>query len=128
MTVNIKAIGIIMLVCTLVYIAYRSYRFINLDKGLDKMIRQGAVILDVRTEGEFRTGHIEGAINLPLSRLHADKLPLDTALVYIAVCSHGLRSVKAVGLLKEQGYKAYNGGAWSDLEGTLQAVQEGSRK
>lgn len=110
---------ILVLVCTAIYVAYRCYRFMNLDKGLDKMIRNGAVILDVRTESEYKTGHIKGAVNLPLSRLHADSLPLNHSSIYITVCSHGLRSVKAVSLLKERGYKAYNGGAWPDLESTI---------
>ena len=114
---------ILVLVCTAIYAAYRCYRLVNLDEGLGKMIRNGAVILDVRTESEYKTGHIKGTVNLPLSRLHADSLPLDRSNVYITVCSHGLRSVKAVGLLKEQGYKAYNGGAWSDLENAIKEDQ-----
>ena len=119
-----KTIGIIVLVCITLYVAYRSYRFVNLDKGLDQVVGRGAVILDVRTEKEYRTGHIEGAVNIPLSRLHADSLPLDPAAVYITVCSHGLRSVKAAALLKEKGYKVHNGGAWSDLEDMLTTEQE----
>lgn len=119
-----KTISIIVLVCITLYVAYRSYRFINLDKGLDQVVRRGAVILDVRTEKEYRTGHIEGAVNIPLSRLHADSLPLSHAAVYITVCSHGLRSVKAAGLLKEKGYKVLNGGAWSDLQDMLETESE----
>ncbi len=115
-----KTIGIILGVCLLIYIGYRTYRFLNLDKGLGKKIEQGAVILDVRTPSEYRTGHIEGSVNLQLSRLHADKLPLDKNKTYITVCSHGLRSVKAMNLLKEKGYKVFNGGALADLENEIQ--------
>lgn len=99
------------------YIIYRSYRIATLDKGLDTMIAKGAVILDVRTIREFDQGHIKGAINIPLSHLHSGNIPLDTQAVIITCCSHGLRSVKAVSVLKERGYKhVYNGGAWSDLK------------
>jgi phage shock protein E len=116
-----KIIGIIALIGALLYIAYRSYRFVNLDNGLDEKVRKGAVILDVRTEREYKTGHIEGSVNIPLSRLHADTIPLNPLKTYITVCSHGLRSVKAQSLLKNRGYKqVYNGGAWTDLDNTLQ--------
>lgn len=115
-----KIIGIILGVFLLIYIGYRTYRFMNLDKGLGKKIEQGAVILDVRTPSEYKTGHIEGSINLQLSRLHAAELPLDKTKTYITVCSHGLRSVKAMNLLKERGYKVFNGGALADLESEIE--------
>lgn len=116
-----KTIGIILGSCLIIYIAYRTVRLMNLDKGLGKKIEQGAIILDVRTPGEYQTGHIKGSINIPLSRLHADKLSLDKDETYITVCSHGLRSVRAMNLLKEKGYrKVFNGGALADLESEIQ--------
>lgn len=114
-----KTVGIIAGACLLLYIGYRTYRFLNLDKGLAKKIEQGAIVLDVRTPAEYRTGHLAGSINLQLSRLHAEKIPLDKSLTYITVCSHGLRSVKAMNLLKEKGYKVFNGGALADLESEI---------
>ncbi|TSJ47928.1 rhodanese-like domain-containing protein [Fluviicola chungangensis] len=114
-----KAIGIIAGACLLLYIGYRTYRFLNLDKGLAKKIEQGAIVLDVRTPAEYRTGHLKGSVNLQLSRLHTAKLPLDKSKTYITVCSHGLRSVKAMNLLKEKGYKVFNGGALADLENEI---------
>ena len=75
------------------------------------------MILDVRTEKEYKTGHIYGAVNIPLSHLHTGPIPFDTSTAIITCCSHGLRSVKAVSLLKQRGYnKVYNGGAWTDLQ------------
>lgn len=112
-----KGILITVALLALIYIGYRTYRIMTLDKGLDQMIEEGAVILDVRTAGEFETGHIVGALNIPLSRLLTDSLPFDKNKVIITCCSHGLRSVKAVGKLKSRGYKnSFNGGAWNDLE------------
>lgn len=114
-----KTISIIAIIAALVYISYRTYRYMNLDKGLDRVVVNGAVILDVRTQREYITGNIPGSLNIPLSKLHADSLPLDRSKVYVTVCSHGLRSVKAADLLKEKGYKVYNGGAWNDLADEL---------
>lgn len=106
--------------CIAVYIAYRTYRIWHLDKGLDKLAAQGAVILDVRTEPEFRRGHIPGAVNIPLSRLRSPELMLDSSKVFITYCSHGLRSVKAVDVLKARGFrKVYNGGAMEDLQKSI---------
>src|SRR5215217_7664765 len=114
-----KAIIIIAVIAAFIYISYRTYRYVNLDKGLDRVVANGAVILDVRTQREYITGNIPGSVNIPLSKLHADSLPLNRSKIYVTVCSHGLRSVKAASLLKEKGYNVYNGGAWNDLEDEL---------
>ena len=34
-----------------------------------KMVSQGAKLVDVRTPSEFASGHIEGAVNIPLQQL-----------------------------------------------------------
>ena len=100
-----------------VYIVYRIYKYQTLDNGLDKLIRSGAVILDVRTEKEYETGHIAGSQNISLGTIRERFIELDPDKTYITVCSHGLRSVKVENILKEKGFKnVYNGGAWSDLQ------------
>ncbi|BAV07093.1 Rhodanese-related sulfurtransferase [Filimonas lacunae] len=101
----------------LVYISYRAYRIATLDKGLNSLLAKGAIILDVRTEQEYKTGHINGSLNISLGTLRERYVELDSGKTYITCCSHGLRSVKAENILKERGFKkVYNGGAWSDLE------------
>jgi rhodanese-related sulfurtransferase len=103
-----------------VYVAYRIYRYQTLDDGLETLIKKGAVILDVRTETEYKTGHIPGSENVSLGTLRERYKELDPSKTYITVCSHGLRSVKAEHLLKERGFKkVYNGGAWIDLQNSL---------
>lgn len=84
---------------------------------LDKKIKNGAIILDVRTVGEYATGHIDGSVNISLGEIRERYTELDPSKTYITVCSHGLRSVKAQNILKEHGFKnVYNGGAWTDLQ------------
>ena len=69
----------------------------------------GAVLLDVRTPAEYRSGHIPGSKNIPLQAI--DKVASvaenkDTALyVY---CQSGARSRQAAGLLKQLGYTNVN--------------------
>ena len=83
-------------------------------------MENGAVILDVRTEREYKTGHIQGSKNISLGTIRERYTELDTAKTYITICSLGLRSVKAEQLLKERGFKhVYNGGAWIDLQHNL---------
>ncbi|HEY8958667.1 rhodanese-like domain-containing protein [Chitinophaga sp.] len=114
---NLIIAGSILLV---LYIGYRVYRYCTLDKGLGKLVKEGAVILDVRTPQEFEMEHIKGSINISLGTIRERYVELDSSKTYITVCSHGLRSVKAESILKERGFKhVYNGGAWSDLQKTL---------
>jgi len=90
------------------------------EKHIPTETLKQAVILDVRTPGEFNSGHINGAVNIALSKLH-DSVPVypkDTPI--ITYCSHGLRSKKAAGLLREHGFtKVYDGGSQESLEKRL---------
>ena len=62
----------------------------------------GAVLLDVREAEEFASGHIPGAVNLPLSRISAVTFPKDTPL--FIYCLRGARSRRAAAILKKKGY------------------------
>lgn len=108
-----------------VYVVYRIYKYQTLDNGLDQLIKNGAVILDVRTEKEYNTGHIPASKNISLGTIRERYIELDKNQTYITVCSHGLRSVKAESILKERGFKnVYNGGAWSDLMNNMSNNKE----
>lgn len=112
-----KAVYIIGGIVLLIYISYRTYRIAALDNGLAEKIKHGAIILDVRTESEYKMGHIEGSVNISLGTIRERYTDLDTNKTYITCCSHGLRSVKVKSILKEKGFRhVYNGGAWPDLE------------
>lgn len=80
------------------------------------MLAQGAVILDVRSPEEFATGHIEGAINLPLPTLgkHIQALKQAKKPV-ITCCASGMRSANAAAQLNKTGIEAVNGGGWHAL-------------
>lgn len=101
----------------IMYLGYRTYRFVNLDKELKTKIAKGAIILDVRTDREYSSGHIAGSINISLGTIRDRYIELDPEKTYITTCSHGLRSVKVQKILEQLGFKhVYNGGAWVDLE------------
>lgn len=81
---------------------------------------KGAIIIDVRTPGEFMAGNISGSLNIPLNALKA-QLPIlkKKGMPIIAVCRSGNRSAMAVAQLKQAGIEAYNGGAWISLKNKI---------
>lgn len=120
-----KYIIITTLVLIVVYAFYKTYQRAHIDKGLEVLIAEGAVILDVRTAAEYNDGNISGSVHIPLSRLRTAFISLDTGKTYITCCSHGLRSIKAVEVLKERGFrKVYNGGPWTELEQYTHAAKK----
>ena len=90
----------------------------DLSTLLDK---EGISLVDVREPGEFRSGHIEGSVNLPLSGL-TRQVDQYRALgrPLILVCRSGSRSGMATQFLRAQGLEeVYNGGAWDDVQYVL---------
>ena len=62
-------------------------------------------IVDVRTENEWKAGHLEGSINLPLSQLRKRLAEVPTAGQVVIHCQGGYRSSIAISLLAEQGHE-----------------------
>lgn len=81
-----------------------------------QLIREGAIIVDVRTNGEFKSGHIKDSKNIPLPELNKQLSKLDKEKPIIACCASGVRSGSAKRILKSSGFQAYNGGAWRILK------------
>ncbi|MGH7564291.1 MAG: molybdopterin-synthase adenylyltransferase MoeB [Gemmatimonadota bacterium] len=65
---------------------------------------EDVAVLDVREPHEWQICHIEGAQLLPLSELPARMHELDSSRRYYVHCKTGVRSAKAIGLLKEAGF------------------------
>ncbi len=87
------------------------------DVDFRQMVKEGALILDVRTPGEFAGGHIKGAINIPVDQLRSNLNKLKNKdQVIITCCASGMRSASARGLLQQAGYsQVHNGGGWNGL-------------
>ena len=86
-----------------------------------QLIKQGAIIIDVRSKGEYAGGHISGSLNIPLDQLNNSLNKLkDKNGTIITCCASGMRSSSAKTLLISKGYTAvYNGGGWSSLQKKL---------
>ncbi len=80
-------------------------------------LQHGAVVIDVRTAGEFDQGKVPDSINIPVdriainaARIKAMKRPI------IFCCASGTRSGTATRIMKEKGLKeVYNGGSWERI-------------
>lgn len=78
-----------------------------------QMTKSGALLLDVREDYEWQSGHAPGAIHIPLGQLDPASFPTDATI--IAVCRSGNRSSKAAEVLAVAGRDVVN------LEGGMKA-------
>jgi len=85
------------------------------EKLRDAMSR-GAVIIDVRTSGEFASGHIKGSQNIPLDKINGQVERIKKMNKPVVVCcASGMRSGSAKSILSNKGIECYNGGGWHSL-------------
>lgn len=84
-------------------------------EDLQKLQKEGIILIDVRSPQEYREGHIDGAISIPEYEIKkkVEKILKDKNRKIIVYCSSGGRSKKAQKALKKLGYKnvynLYNG-------------------
>lgn len=80
------------------------------------LLENGAVIIDVRSPGEYKGGAIPESENIPLQSLGGRVKQIKSLEVpVICVCASGVRSASAKAQLKAAGIDAYNGGAWTKM-------------
>lgn len=80
----------------------------------------GHVLLDVRTPSEFASGHITGAINIPVQELQTRLNEVSSDVPIVVYCRSGNRSASASQILSEAGYTPI-----FDLGGTIQWTAAG---
>ncbi len=105
-------IGVLVtIVSSTTVIASDKYSDVTVKKAVE-MINQTSeeaplVILDVRTKGEFDSGHINDAINIDVkSASFKEKLSkLDKDKTYLVYCRSGKRSTRAQNIMKELHFK-----------------------
>jgi phage shock protein E len=79
-------------------------------------LKQGAVVVDVRSEGEFASGHLPKAINIPVDKIEtvAPRRFANRGQVLLLHCQSGMRSGIAKRKLRALGYaNAFNLGSYS---------------
>ena len=90
------------------------------SESVKDFMDKGAVIIDVRTVGEFREGHIKGSKNIPLDTISSKVNEIKRLEKPVIVCCRsGMRSAQAASILKNSGIDVMNGGGWQSLENKL---------
>jgi rhodanese-related sulfurtransferase len=85
-----------------------------------QLVKDGAIILDVRTPGEYAGGHIKGSKNIPLQSLQQNLSEIPKDKVIITCCASRMRSGSAKSILLSSGFKeVHNGGGWTSLKGKI---------
>jgi rhodanese-related sulfurtransferase len=88
-----------------------------------ELVRDGATLLDVRENNEWKSGHAPGAIHVPLGEI--DKAPrrIKQGRPVVVMCASGMRSRTAAKHLRSLGYDAtsLSGGmaAWAQAGGAV---------
>jgi phage shock protein E len=83
---------------------------------IKEILANGAVVVDVRSPGEFAGGHYKGSINIPLDQLSKRINDVKKYKKPVVVCcASGMRSSSAASELRKHDIEVYNGGGWTDL-------------
>lgn len=74
-----------------------------------------AVVVDVRTPGEYMGGHVAGSINIPLNEVPTRVDEFKEMGKVVLCCASGGRSGQATMFLQQYGIECVNGGSWLDV-------------
>jgi phage shock protein E len=81
---------------------------------LPELRKNGALLVDVRSAGEFASANAPGTINIPLQELGSRLGEIPRSSTVVLCCASGTRSGMAKMMLKRKGYpNVHNIGAWS---------------
>lgn len=101
------ALFILILSSSCIFSKGEGYKRISMDEAKTLMEKEeGYILLDVRTKGEYESGYIPGAINIPLSDIDEkiiSSLP-DKSQMILVYCRSGNRSREASDKLSKLGY------------------------
>ena len=62
-------------------------------------------LVDVRTKEEYKNYHLEGSVNMPISRFQEQLKELDSGKPVCLICQSGIRSIQGLQILKGAGFK-----------------------
>lgn len=82
---------------------------------VERVLRQGATVVDIRSAEEYAQGHVPGSLHIPLSTLlhNLSSIPKDRPVV---TCNaEDALSATAAEILFAHGFRAYDGGGWTKV-------------
>lgn len=87
------------------------------DEEIKALIRDGATLVDVRTQAEYAAGHVSGSVNIPLNALPYKLNTLKNKKHIVVFCRSGNRSAQAKYILEQNGFKnVTNAGTWNKVK------------
>ncbi|SEE20908.1 Rhodanese-like domain-containing protein [Tenacibaculum sp. MAR_2010_89] len=96
---------------------FNLFRKKNMSNEIKEYLEKGAVVLDVRTLGEWNEGHSEGAKHIVLNTIPENVETIKSwGKPVIAVCRSGGRSGQATDFLTNHGVDVINGGPWGNVD------------
>ena len=101
------ALFILILSSSCIFSKGEGYKRISMDEAKTLMEKEeGYILLDVRTKGEYESGYIPGAINIPLSDIDEKIISFlpDKSQMILVYCRSGNRSSEASDKLSKLGY------------------------
>ena len=99
---------------------FLSFIFGAKKRQVEAYLSNNAIILDVRTQREWDSGHVENSVHIPLNELNTrvhEVKALNTPI--IVCCESGVRSAKAAKFLNLNNIDAINGGGWVSIQNKL---------
>ena len=91
------------------------------SEKLAEALKNGAILVDVRTQGEFASGCVKDSINIPLDRLSSQLEKLKKDKTIVVFCASGIRSASAKSLLNRNGFEnVINGRGWRSVQSAVE--------
>jgi rhodanese-related sulfurtransferase len=87
---------------------FTRMRPVDAAGAADLLAARSAVVVDVREHAEWKTGHIQGAIHIPLAHLSGRLAQLPSGKTIVTVCRSGHRSAAAARTLTRAGHDVLN--------------------
>lgn len=92
------------------------------NSQLIEAIKGGAVLVDVRTPGEFLSGSVKGAINIPLAQIQNRLSTLKGEKNIMVFCRSGASSSQAKNMLAQNSFSnVTDGGSWKNVNDVVNA-------
>ena len=86
------------------------------NSQLAAIIKDNAFLVDVRSSGEFSSGSVKGAVNIPLDKISSQLAKFKGKKNIVVFCASGNRSGQAQRVLEQNGIKnVTNGGSWRSV-------------